>query len=334
MAHKLRITVFIILLFIPFVGAFCDVDASTPNSSSNFSYDIQSHSLTVAIDPSQHTLKGKDELEVHFRGKRGPVSFLLNSKLRVSEIINSKTSQPVSWVEVPYSDTVRKIEVSLPNRRSSLTIVYEGPIYDPIVKEKVLQFVRGDQTSGLIGTEGTYLSTSSHWYPDKPDSISLFDIEVTIPAPFRVVTQGELVSEELKGGSWKTRWSDVLPAEGLTLVAGKYSVRTKTAGAIKISTYFFSEDDKFSDLFLNAAEDYLKIYSDLLGPYPFKKFDIVQNFFSSGYGLPTFTLLAPEVIRQGKEFLRPGALDHEVVHSWWGHLVMGKPGTGNWVRLS
>ena len=101
---------------------------------------------------------------------------------------------------------------------------------------------------------------------------------------------------------------------------------------IKISTYFFPEDDRFSEIFLNAAEEYLKIYSDLLGPYPYRKFDIVQNFFSSGYGFPTFTLLAPEAIRQGKEFLRPGALDHEIVHSWWGHYVSGKPGTGNWVE--
>ena len=69
-----------------------------------------------------------------------------------------------------------------------------------------------------------------------------------------------------------------------------------------------------------------------MGSYPFKKFDIVQNFFSSGYGIPTLTLLAPEAIRQGKEFLRPGALDHEIVHSWWGHYVNEKPGTGNWVE--
>jgi hypothetical protein len=103
-------------------------------------------------------------------------------------------------------------------------------------------------------------------------------------------------------------------------------VRSREAGSIKISTYFFPDDDKFSEIFLEGAEGYLKVYSDLLGEYPYTKFDIVQNFFSSGYGFPTFTLLAPEAIRQGKEFLRPGALDHEIVHSWWGHSVMNKPG--------
>jgi aminopeptidase N len=216
--------------------------------------------------------------------------------------MNVRTEQSLLWVESFFSDSVKRLDISLAGRSGSLSlsISYEGLIYDPVVKEKSLQFVRGDQTTGLIGLEGVYLSSSSYWYPQKPDSPSLFETEVTLPAPFRVITQGELLSEELKGGFWKTRWSYNLPAENLTLVAGKYAVKTKITEGIKISTYFFQEDQRFSEPFLNAAEEYLKIYSDLLGPFPFKKFDIVQNFFSTGYSLPTFTLLAPEAIRQGK----------------------------------
>ena len=323
---------FLFTLFGTLRGVFPSPAGAPPNFSPNFSYDIQSHRLTVHIDPFQHTIKGKDQLEIHPRGKRAQISLLLNSRIKVNEIVSVRTSQPLQWVETFFSDTVKRLDISVPNRTNSLSISYEGLIYDPVLKEKGLQFVRGDQTSGLIGPEGVYLSSSSHWYPDRPDSISLFETEVTITAPFRVVTQGELVSEELKGGLWKTKWASRLPAESLTLVAGKYSVKNRSVDGIKVSTYFFPDDDKFSDIFLNAAEEYLRLYSDLLGPYPFKKFDIVQNFFSSGYGFPTFTLLAPETIRQGKEFLRPGALDHEIVHSWWGHDVMGKPGTGNWVE--
>jgi hypothetical protein len=184
----------------------------------------------------------------------------------------------------------------------------------------------------MIGPEGVYLSASSLWYPDKPDGWSEFEVEATIPAPFRIVTQGELLSEELVAGSWKSRWRYDLPTESLTLVAGNYSVKTRTVDGVKLSTYFFKDDDRFSEDFLEATAEYLNIYTRLLGPFPYKKFDIVQNFFSSGYGIPTFTLLSPDTIRQGKEFLRPGALDHEIVHSWWGHYVSMKPEGGNWVE--
>jgi aminopeptidase N len=327
---------FVLTLFGTLQGGFpspAGVPSSlAPTFSPNFSYDIQSHRLSVHIDPSQHIIKGKDQLEIQARGKRPQISILLNSRMKVGEIVGVRTGQPLPWAETSFSDTVKRVDISLPSSSYSFSISYEGLIYDSIERERNLQFVRGDKTSGLVGTEGVYLSSSSHWYPDRPDSISLFETEVTIPAPFRVVTQGELVSEEWKGGLWKTRWISRLPAESLTLVAGKYSVKTRTADGVKISTYFFPDDDRFSDIFLSAAEDYLRTYADLLGPFPFRKFDIVQNFFSSGYSLPTFTLLAPEAIRQGKEFLRPGALDHEIVHSWWGHAVMAKPGTGNWME--
>ncbi len=301
----------------------------------HFDFTIQSHRLIVHIDPSKHLLKAEDRLEIQTRwGRPRTLSFLLHPTLKITRIVDQRTGQPLHWSEAGLLGEAKRWDVFLQWAEETplLSIFYEGTIYDPVTKEKGLRFVKGDQTLGVIGPEGVYLSNTIHWYPDRPDSVSKFLIEATIPEPFRIVTQGELISENLKEGLLKSIWVNELPAESLTLVAGKYSVKTRAVEGVKISTYFFHEEDRFSEAFLDAAEEYLKIYSELLGSYPFKKFDIVQNFFSSGYGFPTFTLLAPEAIRQGKGFLRPGALDHEIVHSWWGHSVSLKPGTGNWVE--
>jgi aminopeptidase N len=306
---------------------------SAQTSPPNF--EISSHQLGIQIDPPQHLIKAEDRLKIQIKDKKAQnISLLLHPSLRITRIVNLKTGKPLRWFEASFSPHAKRLDIPLKREEKSLSlsISYEGRIYDPIVKEGELQFVRGDRTSGLIGQEGVYLSSSSHWYPDKPGSMASFEVEAAISEPFRVVTQGELLSQQLKDGLWKSKWSYELPTEGLTLVAGKYSVKSRDADGAKISTYFFPEDERYSEIFLTAAEEYLKIYSNLLGQYPYKKFDIVQNFFSSGYSFPTFTLLAPEAIRQGKEFLRPGALDHEIVHSWWGHYVSGKPGTGNWVE--
>jgi aminopeptidase N len=296
---------------------------------------IQSHSLKIQLDPSTHVIKAEDQIEISLKEEKAQtLSLLLHSKLRITRMVNFKTKKPLSWKETPYSDIAKRLDVSLKKEKGPLflSISYEGPIYDPVVKEKALQFVRGDETSGLIASEGVYLSSSSYWFPDKPGSMAIFNLEASIPEPFRVVTQGELISKELKDGFRRSKWRNEWPAEGFALVAGKYSVKSRKVNGVEISTYFFQQDDGFSEIFLDRAEEYLKIYPEFLGPFPYRKFDIVQNFFSSGYSFPTFTLLAPEAIRQGKEFLRPGALDHEIVHSWWGHHVSGKPGTGNWLE--
>ena len=330
---RIKSSVFLLALII-FLGLIHHC-GETPSFAGGFSYHIESHHLAIRIVPSHHFIKAEDRLKIRLQRRGDQVlSFFLNSRLKIDRIVDLKTGRSLSWNETTSSPDTKRIDISLKKAGTSfsLSISYEGQIHDPVVKEKSLQFVRGDQTPGLIGLEGVYLSSSSGWYPDRPESRATFRVEAVIPEPFRIVTQGELLSEQLKSGFWRSEWSYALPTEGLTLVAGIYSVKRRKVNDIRISTYFFPEDDKFAEIFLDGAEDYLRIYSDLLGQYPFKKFDIVQNFFSSGYSFPTFTLLAPETIRQGKEFLRPGALDHEIVHSWWGHYVSVKPGTGNWVE--
>ena len=329
--RRLKKIVFLLFSLTAILLGSQEASASPPH----FDFTIRSHHLNVQIDPSRHYLKAEDRVEISMKGIWSQtISLLLNPQLKIIRIVDPKTGVPLQWSESSFSAHANRLDISLQKMEEPLilSVSYEGPIYNPVVREKELQFVKGDKTSGLIGSEGVYLSSNTHWYPDKPDSMALFLIEATIPDPFRIVTQGELVSEKLKDTTWVSKWVNELPAQSLTLVAGKYSVKSRKLNGTKISTYFFNDDDQLSEAFLNSAEEYLKIYSDLLGPYPFKKFDIVQNFFSTGYGIPTLALLAPEAVRLGKEFLRPGALDHEIVHSWWGHYVSEKPGTGNWVE--
>jgi hypothetical protein len=68
----------------------------------------------------------------------------------------------------------------------------------------------------------------------------------------------------------------------------------------------------------------------LLGPYPFESFAVVENFFSSGLGLPSFTLLGSGVIK--RHYVQPYALGHEIVHSWIGNSVFNRVDRGNWVE--
>src|SRR4030067_134163 len=241
-----------VLLLFFLVNIFWSVEEAFP-SPPNFDFTLQSHYLIVQIDPFQHFLKAEDQLVINLKwGRPQFLSFLIHPKLKITQIIDSKTGLSLQWSETSFSAHAKRLDISLQKMEEflSLSISYEGPLYDPVVKEKGLQFVRGDQTSGLIGPEGVYLSSATRWYPDRPDSMARFQVEATIPDPFRMVTQGELVSENLKDGYWKSKWVNELPAESLTLVAGKYSVKTRKVEGIKLSTYFFPEDARFSEIFL------------------------------------------------------------------------------------
>lgn len=211
---------------------------------------------------------------------------------------------------------------------NEVTVRYHGTLFDPPQPSGHLRFVAGDLTGGTIGPEGVYLDSGSGWYPDPtPDlGLAVFDLDVRLPAPLVAVSQGRLVARD--GG--RSQWQATRPADGLAVVAGPYHVYRRQVDGIDVSAYWLRDDPATAAPFLDAAVGYLHHFSELLGPYPYPRFDIVENFFSSGYGLPGFTLLGPGVIARGREALRPGYLDHEVAHNWWGNGVFVDPADGNW----
>jgi len=54
----------------------------------------------------------------------------------------------------------------------------------------------------------------------------------------------------------------------------------------------------------------------------------VENSWESGYGMPSFTLLGPRVIRL--PFILRSSFPHEILHNWWGNGVYVDVRGGNW----
>ena len=304
----------------------------------NFYYRVAVHNLDVRLDVNKHVIFARDEMHILLSNRNDEgITLMLNSNLKVNKIFLKGMKELTDWETKEIANHIQAININLPkllDDKIILQIEYKGEIYDPVIKAKELGHLRGDVTAGLICDEGIYLAASTYWYPISPNSreLSIFDVTVKIISPYVIVTQGELVKREVKDGLSTSIWQSNIPADGLALVGGKYVIHTKTVNDIKVSTYFFKEDDSMSEIFLNAALDYIKLYSDLLGDYPYKKFDVVENFFSTGYGMPSYTLLGNYVIKRGHGSLQPGYLDHEIVHSWFGNYLFNDASKGNWVE--
>ena len=121
-------------------------------SSPHFDYTIHSHHLVIQIDPFRHLLKAEDRLQINMKGGRSQtLSLLLNPRLKITRIVDQRTGAPLHWSAATFSTHANQLDISVQEAEDPLIfwISYEGPIYDPIAKEKELQFVRGDKTSGL-----------------------------------------------------------------------------------------------------------------------------------------------------------------------------------------
>jgi len=97
---------------------------------------------------------------------------------------------------------------------------------------------------------------------------------------------------------------------------------------VQAQVYLRTPDPALADRYLAATEHYLALYSRLIGPYPYAKFALVENSWESGYGMPSFTLLGPRVIRL--PFILHSSYPHEILHNWWGNGVYVDYASGNW----
>ncbi len=299
------------------------------------------HTLTVELRPETHSLTATDVLQLtQSLYNHPPLAFALNPNFTLDSVEIDGKSVPV--LKAP-KDSSREgklfiqwnIEHPLPQPRQSdsppiLTIVYHGPINDSPTASRGLRFVRPDKTNGHIGKEGIYLSSETFWYPTWEQHLVTFDLEVTVPSDWHVITQGEEIQQTVMQHNRVSQWSISSPSEALTLAANTYVVQKKLWRDIQLATYLFPKEAPLAEQYLDATATYLELYTQLLGPYPFSQFAVAENFFPSGLGMPSFTLLGQGIVRRG--YTQPYSLGHEIVHSWLGNSVFNNFSQGNWVE--
>ena len=315
---------------------------------------IRHHELFVQIVPEQHALIAKDRLTLEVPQQKTPIRFSLAPTLQIDRITLVKTLAGTESLvhDVPFeiehgSAPESAQQILIPSQvvvagLVTLDVDYHGVINDPPRDPRHLRFVTPSETAGHIGPEGVYISSESSWYPDVPESLSTYALLVAVPAGWTAVTQGKAgESRACPAGLCRsdqmvmTEWAVTQPSEAVTLVANTFVATfrdwtAKTGQRIQLSTYLFPDDAHLAEEYLDATARYLDVYIPLLGPYPFEKFAVVENFFASGLGMPSFTLLGSGIIK--RHYVQPYALGHEIVHSWIGNDVFNRAERGNWVE--
>ena len=309
---------------------------------------IRHHHLVVELIPATHELVAKDTLELAIDPQALSVTFSLAPTLRVESVAAERSSgadgQRVTREILSFAQTqldhygAKYIVVTLPKNHGphlTLTWDYRGPINDPPQEPRHLRFVTPSETSGHIGEEGVYLSSESQWYPDIAGAFSTYQITARMPQGWTMVAPGHKETETTSAGNVSATWVIQEPSEAVTLVANRFVTKSRPwkgpAGQqVELLTYFFPDNAGLADEYLDATAKYLDAYVRILGDYPFEKFAVVENFFASGLGMPSFTLLGSGSIK--RHYVQPYALGHEIVHSWIGNSVFNRDDHGNWVE--
>ena len=302
---------------------------STPLESAD--QPLVHHSLKVLVDPVLRRISVEDTITLPDQLLGNEVTFDLNSNLTVTDTTGSlRTQSDSSTVGISFNaaadltTSINRYVLGLPaSNNERVLISYSGSIYD-VAEQASPEYAQSfAETSGIVGEQGVYLNKSSAWIPDFGIDFLTFDLEVEFSdnsSTWTAISQGDR-----NGGNG---WVSEQPMEEVYLIAANFTEYSQQAEDVEVLAYLRSPDPNLAAKYMDATERYLQLYEPLLGNYPYSKFALIENFWETGYGMPSFTLLGQQVIRF--PFILESSYPHEILHNWWGNGVYPDYESGNW----
>ncbi|MHC4669976.1 MAG: M20/M25/M40 family metallo-hydrolase [Planctomycetota bacterium] len=280
------------------------------------------HDLVVRLDPARHALEAVDRVDCG--ALKPPLRFRLHGALDVS--VEGGELKEVGAPEGPVP--LKEYELRPAHGAAPLVLRWRGTIHHPLVAEEQEYARSFSRTPGLISAEGVVLSGATYWVPHFEDALLTFRLSVELAEGWDVVSQGQRIAHGVADGKRHVTWECPHPMEEVYLIAAPFTEYARAAGRATAYAFLRQPDPALAGKYLETTAQYLEMYGKLLGPYPFSKFALVENFWETGYGMPSFTLLGPRVIRF--PFILHSSYPHEILHNWWGNSVYVDWETGNW----
>ncbi len=282
------------------------------------------HDLKIVLDPSASRLEGADTLTI---GPVAPAEVVLELTEKATGLAVAIDGNPAS-----FSFGRGRLRLQPGKGRAPgllrVHLAYAAVFDDPVPVMPANTDNPGYGVSGTISPRGTFLLPGAGWYPHIDAERVTFSLKVEAPAGVIAVTAGRALGHRTDQEKTVSSWTIDHPVRGLPLSAARYQVREETIGRVTAATYFLPQSADLSAAYLAATDRYLRLYEGLFGPYPFDKFAVVENFFPTGYGFPSYTLLGSQVLRL--PFIIDTSLGHEIAHCWWGNGVYVDGAGGNW----
>ncbi len=302
------------------------------------------HQVTARLEPESHGIMASDLVtipagrfgtDLHFllAGDLSPSSATPGVSIVLEENGVGAGDVGMDLEEFDSSSSITRKRYAvvfdiLPTGDALFQIDLEGTINYPITSPEE-EYSRGfSQTPGIIESRGAFLGGSTWWVPSFGEGLFTFQLTTDLPEGWNSVSQGTRTRNETVNGRRLTTWDCPDPMEEVYLVAAPFTEYGLDAGKVRVMAFLRTPDETLANKYLETTAQYLEMYRQLIGPFPFTKFALVENFWPTGYGMPSFTLLGEQIIRF--PFILHSSYPHELLHNWWGNSVYVDSEGGNW----
>jgi len=283
-------------------------------------HPLVQHAIDARIDPVSGTIDGSDRLTLP--------DGMVRVELHLHEGLQPRVIEGKAALDRIGRDGHLEHFLLTTDGNAPVTIHYGGPIRHSLTRVTEGMGRARQQTIGTIDADGVFLNGYTGWYPRIADTLAHFTLDLTLPRGWLAVSQGQGPDIEEDDDARRVRWREDRPQHEIQLAAAPFRLYRRDTPVAEAQAFLRLSDDALAARYLDATSDYLTRYSDLIGPYPYAKFALVENFWETGYGMPSFTLLGSRVLRL--PFILNSSYPHEILHNWWGNGVFVDYTAGNW----
>lgn len=324
-------------------------------------FDIEHYDLEIEYKPSEHTFAGKARIDIRTMvGLLDGLRFKLNPALEILRI-NDADKRALYFTQDKLRQVIYIYFLKPPSRGqlSSIDVYYRGKIPPLLALSETILPLQSEQTIRFYQPQyETFLYTrSALWYP-LTSEVDYFTarLKIMLPPGYKVVSNGKLTEQYLldglediddvgKMGNSVFVFEAEKPLKYLSFLVGKLDLIQERSDAVPLK-YFrssYTRPDHW-DMFA-GAEEILRFYEAVFGPYPFEKLNIIKrSWVTSGGNSPASFIVINELSRMASRNLRRSAdspvdlsrwreyfLAHEIAHQWWGQGVAWTSYQDNWI---
>lgn len=303
---------FILSLMFMFLPSYAAADGAT----------IRDVRVEVRLNPQAQELEGRADIRMKVGSSDDPEFFLSPQARIVRVTVNGKPGE--------FSAHRGAVTVSLPSGEGEqrIEIAYQCRFADALPSSFVSHENPSFGVRSVISSAGTFLDKGAGWYPHPINGAEQLLLRVSAPPGVEAVTEGERTMHRADASGTVSEWLIRSPGAQAALSAGAYRITERRHGNLFLYAYFTTINIDLAERYLDLSAQYIDFYERLLGPYPFPKFAVVENFLPTGYGFPSYTLLGNGILRMPSTMST--TLAHEIAHCWWGNTVMIDYPKGNW----
>ncbi len=306
--------VFILIFFL----WYSSCAASLKDESHQISYE----KLQLSFDFERATLFCLAEIEIR-NNTSYVISLGLPEEAKINNVLLNKDN-------VNFKRRGRFVEINIKPSLENFTLILDYSIkFGSNIKVQDMTFENpSNNLVSHISQEGVFIGGDIQWYPIFNNKPEKREIIFTSPLGYEFVTEGLRVTHDISDRFIKSKWLIEKEINRLPIVGGPYLVKTKNLNDLQLLIYFSKENYSYTDRYMEALVEYLNFYTNLIGPYPYKKFAVVETILPVGISYQTFTIIHKNLIKL--PFLIESSFPHEILHSWFGNGVFINYSKGNW----